>query len=126
MGPDSPPKILIVEDDRMIARYFKTLVERLGYAVCGIAATAEEALRLAREEAPAMIFMDVRLRGGADGIDAALAILQERPVPTVYVTGADDQATLERIRADYPSDVLIKPVFREQIEEVLTRFCPLD
>jgi DNA-binding NarL/FixJ family response regulator len=79
---------LIVEDERMIAEYFKIIVENLGYSVCGIAKTAEEAVHLAEEEDPAMIFMDVRLIGEKDGVDAAIEIYGRKPVPTVYVTGS--------------------------------------
>lgn len=122
---EAAPKILIVEDERMIAEYFKVYVESLGYRVCGIAMTANEAVRLAREEQPSLIFMDVRLMGTKDGIDAANEIHRHRPVPTVYVTGSTEPETIKKIEADHPSAILIKPVLAEQLKEALTRFCPL-
>ncbi|WP_193367878.1 response regulator [Pelagibius marinus] len=118
------PKVLIVEDERMIAEYFKVLVESLGYDVCGIAKSADEAVRLAREEDPAMVFMDVRLVGAKDGVDAANEICRFKSVPTVYVTGSNEQETIDRIKTDHPADILIKPVLAEQIEDALIRFCP--
>ncbi|MEO3428804.1 response regulator [Pelagibius sp. CAU 1746] len=121
---EAAPKILIVEDERMIAEYFKILVEAMGYGVCGIAKSADEAVRLAREEDPALIFMDVRLAGVRDGVDAANEIYRHKAVPTVYVTGSNEQETIDRIKADHPSDILIKPVLAEQIEDALSRFCP--
>ena len=80
----SERKVLIVEDERMIAEYFRVVVERLGYVVCGIAGTADDAVRLAAEEDPSVVFMDVRLPGERDGVDAALEIHSNRPVPMVH------------------------------------------
>jgi len=121
----SAPKVLIVEDERLIAEYFKVIIESLGYSVCGIAMTADDAVRLARDADPAIIFMDVRLSGKKDGIDAANEIYQNKPVPTVYVTGSQEQSTMDRIKADHPSDILIKPVLQDQFKEALAKFCPL-
>ncbi|MGD1878348.1 MAG: response regulator [Kiloniellaceae bacterium] len=120
---DDRRKVLIVEDEQMIAEYFKIIVENLGYPVCGIAMTAEEAVRMALEEDPAMIFMDVRLAGERDGIDAAIEIYRHKPVPTVYVTGSQEPETIERIKADHPSAILIKPVLEAQLKDALQQFC---
>jgi len=122
MGPRS--KILIVEDERMIAEYFRIVVENLGYGVCGIAATADEAVRLAKEQNPDLIFMDVRLLGARDGVDAANEIYQYKHIPVVYVTGSQEPQTLDRINTDHPMEVLIKPVFEDQLKGVLERHCP--
>jgi two-component system, response regulator PdtaR len=119
------PRVLIVEDERMIAEYFKVIIEHLGYSVIGIAMTADEAIRLARDEDPAMVFMDVRLAGTKDGVDAANEIHQINPVPTVYITGSQEPSTMDRILTNHPSDVLIKPVLEAQLREALSRFCPI-
>lgn len=120
----SGPRILIVEDERMIAEYYRIIVENLGYSVCGIAKTAEEAVRLAEAEDPALVFMDVRLVGERDGVDAAIAIHHRKPVPTIYVTGSHEPETIARIRTDHPSDILRKPVLEAQLRDALNRFCP--
>jgi len=117
-------RVLIVEDERMIAEYFKIIVENLGYSVCGIAKSAEEAVHLAEQEDPSMVFMDVRLIGEKDGVDAAMAIYDRKPVPTVYITGSREPETIDRIKSNHPSDILIKPVLEEQLKEALERFCP--
>ena len=117
--------VLIVEDEMMIAEYFKVIVESFGYDVCGIAPSAEAAVDLAKSENPQLVFMDVRLKGEKDGVDAAIEIHRYRTVPTVYITGSREDATLERIKLDHPSDVLIKPVLAEQLHDALNRFCPL-
>lgn len=120
----SMPKVLIVEDERMIAEYFKVIVEHLGYPVCGIAATAEQAVEMARDQDPSLVFMDVRLAGRRDGVDAAKEIHLNKPVATVYVTGSQEQETIDRINTNHPSDILIKPILESQIKDALTRFCP--
>ena len=118
-------KVLIVEDELMIAEHFKIIVENLGYSVCGIAMTADEAVRLAREEKPALVFMDMRLAGLKDGVDAAMEIHRNKPVPTIYITGSREPETIERIYTNHPSGILIKPVLEEQLKTALTKFCPL-
>lgn len=122
----STPRILIVEDEQMIAEYFKVVVENLGYEVCGIAMTADDAVRLAREEDPSVVFMDVRLVGEKDGIHAADEIHDHKPVPTIYITGSQEPQTIHRIKADHPAEILIKPVLEDQLKDVLDRFCPLN
>lgn len=67
----SVPKVLIVEDEQLIAEYFRIVVEQLGYRVCGIASSATQAIALASREKPSVIFMDVRLSDESDGVDAA-------------------------------------------------------
>jgi len=118
------PTVLIVEDELLIAEYFKVVVEHLGYGVAGIAATAEEAVHLARTKGPSIVFMDVRLAGAKDGVDAAKEIHENKPVPMIFITASREPATAERIQSDHPAAVLIKPVLQKQLEDVLTRFCP--
>lgn len=122
---DQMPKILIVEDDWMIADHLKAVIEKLGYSVCGLAASAGEAVELARAEQPAAILMDVRLSGPRDGIDAAIEIGRITPAPIVFVTGSSDTETLARIRAGSCATVLFKPLLRSELTEVLARVCPL-
>lgn len=117
------PGILVVEDDWLTADYMQSTLEDLGYVVCGIAATADDAVRLAREKGPAAVVMDVRLSGPRDGIEAAIEITRHRPVPIVYVTG--DGATRRRVEGQRPAAVLQKPIEREQLSAVLARVCPL-
>jgi CheY-like chemotaxis protein len=116
--------VLIVEDQYLIAEYFKVVVEGLGYETCGMAATAEEAIYLTKEENPAIIFMDVRLAGERDGIDAALEIREFRSVPIVYVTASKEPQTMARMKQSDPAAILIKPVTLEDIQKVLSEVVP--
>lgn len=111
--------VLVVDDELIIARYYADLLELMGYEVCGIAATAEEAIALALRHRPHAILMDVRLAGDRDGVDAANAIHAEHQARIVFITGSAERATQERIQSDHPSAVLIKPVLAEQLRETL-------
>ena len=121
----SAPTILIVEDDWMIADHLKVVLEGFGYSVCGLAASADEAVKLVREEQPAVILMDIRLSGPRDGIDATIEIRGLTPAPVVFVTGSSDTETVARVRASGPATVLFKPLRRGELKEVLARVCPL-
>ena len=123
MGP--APKILVVEDEWMIANHLRVVLEGIGYPVCGVAATADEAVKLAREEKPALIVMDVRLSGEGDGIDAAARIGGRGRPAIVFVTASSDRQTLERMNAQRPAAVLLKPIRLSELKEVLARVCPL-
>jgi len=119
------PRVLIVEDEFLIAEYFKIIIEQLGYEVCGLARSADEAVALARREEPAVIFMDVRLAGERDGVEAAQEIHAIRPVPIIYVTASREPQTKRRIAGDQAAEVLTKPVVQQHIEAALAKYCPL-
>ena len=116
-------KVLIVEDDFIVRAHIKNIVERLGYEVCGLAGSADEAVKLANDTRPDAILMDVRLGGRRDGVDAANEIFEARATPIIYVTGSNEPQTLERIETDHPSGILIKPVASEQIGDLLRKVC---
>lgn len=117
--------ILIVEDERVVARDIEGALSRLGYRVVGIASSGEEALRVARQESPGLVLMDIHLRGEMDGIETARQISQELAVPVIFLTAFSDGETVERATATEPFGYIVKP-FREvdlrcQIELALRR-----
>lgn len=114
-------RLLIVEDEAIIAWQMEILLGDLGYEVAGTAFDAGEAVRMARETAPDAILMDVRLGPGADGISAAREILAHQAVPIVFCTAfADDAATAERIRR-LGASVIAKPVDTAMLQGALRR-----
>ena len=119
------PKILIVEDEWLLAEYYRVIIEKLGYKVCEFAADAEAAVRIARRQDPDLILMDFWLKGEKDGVDAAGKILERQTIPTVYITAANDPATLRRIASDHAAEILLKPVLARQLEQLLAKHCPL-
>jgi CheY-like chemotaxis protein len=105
------PRVLIVEDELIIAWELGEMLAEFGYEVCGMAADAAEALRLALETSPDLVIMDVRLRYGEDGIAAAEGIRARRSVPIVFSTAyAEDPTMRSRMLAVDAADILSKPI----------------
>ena len=102
--------VLIVDDEAIIAELWSAYMERMGLEVCGMAATADDAVALAEQHRPAIILMDMRLRGKGDGVDAALAIHRSVGSKVIFITGSQEPETLQRIKLDHPTAVLVKPV----------------
>lgn len=102
-------RILIVEDETLVARHIQNMVGGLGYEVVGVTATGEEAVALALKDKPELVLMDIMLRGPMDGIAAAREIWQSLNVPVVYLTAYADEATLHRAKLTQPFGYLLKP-----------------
>ncbi|WP_207477793.1 response regulator [Arenibaculum pallidiluteum] len=79
-------RILIAEDEALIALDIEAMVTAMGYQVCGVAARGAEAVLLARETSPDLALIDVTLADGSSGLDAAAAITAELAIPIVLVT----------------------------------------
>jgi PAS domain S-box-containing protein len=103
-------KILIVEDETIVAKDLCRILEGLGHTVVAMATSGEEAVASASQHRPDLILMDIRLGGTVDGVDAARRILQTLPVPIVYTTAYADQPTFSRAIATNPFGYLVKPV----------------
>lgn len=106
-------KILIVEDNAIIARETSERLKRLGYSVTGIAARGSDAVENARTNRPDLILMDINLKGEIDGIETAGRIAEFSDAPVIYLTAYSDDATLQRAMQTKPVAYLIKP-FRER------------
>ena len=113
-------KILIVEDEFFIALDAEEQAKSLGHTVVGIAVSADEAVRMAGEEKPDVVLMDIRLRGQRDGIAAALDIRDRYGIESIFVTANTDPATLTRAKAIEPIGVLEKPLTKERFKAQLT------
>lgn len=92
-------RILIVEDEILVARDLEQQLTALGYQVAGIAATGALALQLVAEMQPHLILMDIRLQGALDGIATAEQIRLRHLLPIIYLTAHADSATVARARA---------------------------
>ncbi len=79
-------RILIVEDEQLVAADLEAKLTRLGYEVVGLAASGVDALRLASEEHPELVLMDVRLQGDMDGIETANLLQNVSAAPVIFVT----------------------------------------
>jgi CheY-like chemotaxis protein len=111
----SRPSVLVVDDEFIIANSLSMQIEEMGYAVCGVAATAREAVELAQAHQPDIVLMDVRLKGEEDGVDAALAIHETTRSKVIFITGSREPATMARIELDHATAVLFKPIYGQQL-----------
>jgi PAS domain S-box-containing protein len=105
-----PVRVMVVEDERVIAHDLKDCLEALGYCVPGMATSGEEAILKARELRPDVILMDIRLEGKLDGVQAADQIWDELQIPAIYATGYSDQATVDRATASELFGYILKPI----------------
>ncbi|HKK34260.1 MAG TPA: ATP-binding protein [Desulfomicrobiaceae bacterium] len=103
-------KILIVEDETVVAMQLHHSLGQLGYAVTDVVATSTAAIASAKNVPPDLVVMDILLEGEMDGIEAAEALQTVRPVPVVFTTGAQDQKTFERALKTSPGAYVFKPV----------------
>ncbi|MBV9564416.1 MAG: response regulator [Bradyrhizobium sp.] len=108
-GPGAAAKVLIVEDDFLIALQTESALEEAGLQVVGVATSADEAVALAGKYRPAIAIMDVRLVGPRDGIDAAGELFREFGLRCVFASAHDDAATRARAQAFAPLGWLAKP-----------------
>ncbi len=117
--------ILIVEDERIVAKDLQQTLAGLGYDAFAIAATAEQALAIASERCPDLALMDIRIKGEVDGIEVARILRENFGIPVVFLTAHADGATLERAKKTQPYAYLLKPVkvpeLRSAIEVSLFR-----
>src|SRR5689334_8785833 len=91
----SKPRLVVVEDDRIVALDLTGTLEDLGYSVAGTATRGEDAIELSHRLRPDLMLMDVRLAGRIDGIEAAQSIRHTSDVPIIYLTAHSDFDTLQ-------------------------------
>ena len=118
-------KILIVEDEGIVALDLQDRLEHLGYEVCNIADTAKIALKMAAKYSPDLVLMDIVLKGERDGISAARQIHDLFGIPVVFLTAYADEKTLARAKLSNPHGYIVKPfnaqMLRSNIEMALHR-----
>lgn len=101
-------RVLIVEDETMVALHLESLLQELGFEVCNIVSTGSDAVKETIAAMPDAVFMDINLADDIDGIDAAQKILKQVDVPIVFVTAyVDDKPTIERITTTVGQSIVI-------------------
>lgn len=106
-------RILIVEDEKIIAIDLQRRLERFGYSVVGMAGEGNEAIKMALELDPDIVLMDIMLSGAVDGVEAAQAIKAAKDIPFIFLTAYTDEKTLERAKETQPYGYILKP-FKER------------
>ncbi len=102
-------RILIVEDEHIVAMGIKRMLKSLGYTVTGVASSGKDAISKAESTFPDLILMDIMLKGELDGVEAAKEIKERFDVPIVYLTAYSDSNILERVKKTGPSGYIVKP-----------------
>ena len=102
-------RILIVEDEEIVAEDISDMLEQLGYHVIAVTDSGEEALEKIAESMPDLVLMDIHLKRGMDGVEASDQIRRHFDIPVVYVTGAADEKTLQRAKVTAPLGFVVKP-----------------
>ncbi|MBI2860372.1 MAG: response regulator [Chloroflexi bacterium] len=109
-NPSDQARILIVEDESVVALDLGQRIRNCGHEVAGIAATGGEAIEMAKRTRPGLVLMDIRLPGAMDGVEAANQIRKQLDIPVIFATAYGDDATLGRAKVTGPFGYIIKPI----------------
>ncbi len=112
-------RILVVEDERIVAKDIENRLRNLGYAVVDITSSGEKAIEKAAELKPDMVLMDIRLKGHMDGIEAAERIRSKLDIPVVYLTAYGSESIIERAKITEPFGYIMKPFEDKELHTVI-------
>jgi len=113
------PKILVVEDEGIIAKDIQMSLRHLGYEVPSTVASGEQAIKKAEVEKPDLILMDIVLQGEMDGIEAATRIRSRFDIPVIYLTSYSDKETMERAKGTEPYGYILKPFDESKVDTTI-------
>lgn len=116
------PRILVVEDEFIVAFELKGALEGMGYTVCGMVSSGEEAIECAEREMPDCILMDVSLKGDMDGIEAARHIRARFGTRSAFLSGYPVEEMMRRVADVRPIGIFVKPLDYEELEQTLGTF----
>ncbi|MDI9615357.1 GAF domain-containing protein [Methanothermobacter sp.] len=115
----SKAKVMVVEDESIVAIDISQRLESLGYQVTATVSTGEKAVEMAEKTRPDIILMDIVLKGDMDGIEAAEEITRRMKVPIIYITAYSDEETLKRAKITGPFGYIIKPFEDRELHSVI-------
>jgi DNA-binding response OmpR family regulator len=116
------PKILVVEDESIIALDLQVLLESFGFDVYGPVPSGETSLKAASFFRPDIVLMDVKLKGKMSGIDAARIIHNHLQIPVIYLTAYGDDTTVKKASDISSSGYIRKPFVESEVEETIRSF----
>jgi DNA-binding NarL/FixJ family response regulator len=108
-------RILIVEDEPLIAEDIADLCQLNGYTICGIAHRGGKALHLIESERPQLVLLDINLEDQINGLDIATFLREEYAIPFIFLTSYADPGTLARVKETAPMGYIVKPFTGEQL-----------
>ncbi|MDX1544125.1 MAG: response regulator [Christiangramia sp.] len=112
-------KILIVEDEMIIAANISLQLNELGYEVTGIVPRGEEALMHIKSETPDILLLDINLKGSLDGIETAVKMQQTQDIPVIYLTANADEAHFNRAKETHPYAFVAKPFKKLDLQRAI-------
>jgi CheY-like chemotaxis protein len=112
-------RILVVEDEKIVAMDVKNMLENLGYTVPAIASSGGEALQKIEEIKPDIVLMDIMLDDHMDGVETTHEIRSRFAIPVVYVTAYADENTLERAKTTAPYGYILKPFEEKELHTTI-------
>ncbi|MGE5315132.1 MAG: PAS domain-containing protein [Acidobacteriota bacterium] len=113
------PRILVVEDESIVAEQLLGSLHRLGYETMQPVATGEDALILAGEQKPDLVLMDMELMGELNGVETAQEIRSVSEVPVVFITGFADNEAIEQVSRSEPYGYIVKPFKEEELHAAI-------
>jgi two-component system, response regulator PdtaR len=111
-------RIVVADDEPDMRDYFRKILPRLGHTVAAAAETGGELIALCRAYQPDLVITDIKMPG-LDGIDAAMRIYDERPVPVILVSAYSDAKLIDRAEADHIMAYLVKPIKQTDLEPAI-------
>jgi len=112
-------KILVVEDEKIVALDLKRRLTKLGYEVTGTASSGDKALALVSQELPNVILMDIHIQGRIDGIEVAAMLQRIHSIPIIYLTAYSEEKTLARAKTTKPYGYLLKPFSDRELHIII-------
>lgn len=112
-------KILVVEDESVVAWHIQEALQKLGYDVIEVAQTGKEAIKISAERKPDLVLMDIQLQGSIDGVAASEYIYFQLDLPVVYLTAHADELTLQRATETSPFGYLVKPFQEAELHSTI-------
>jgi DNA-binding NarL/FixJ family response regulator len=112
-------KILIVEDEAIIALEIEDRLLNMGFQVCGTASSGEKAILLAETNSPDLILMDIKIKGEMNGIEAANIIYERFKIPSIYLTAFMDEKITAQTNELLKRRYLIKPIVEDELKSAI-------
>lgn len=119
VAPAPGIRVLIVEDEAVVALHLRQELSKLGYSVAGIATSGDRALKLIEETFPDAILMDIHIQGEIDGIETARKIPRYLHIPVIYLTAYSEDTTLGRAGDTHPYGYLLKPFLDRELHATI-------
>jgi PAS domain S-box-containing protein len=112
-------KIMIVEDEHIVAKEIKQRLEELGYSVSAVTHSGEDAIEIVPVAKPNLVLMDIMLEGEMDGVETARQLRNLYDIPVIYLTAYSDSKTLERAKVTEPFGYIVKPLVDRELHSTI-------